>query len=71
MPARYGPWQTLDERFSRWRADATWVRLVEELKTCADDVDLLDLDLFHLDSTNVRASRPAAGARKKGAHRRA
>lgn len=66
VPTRYGPWQTLYERFSRWRADGTWVRLVEALKTCADDLDLLDLDLFHLDSTNVRASRAAAGARKKG-----
>ena len=66
VPARYGPWQTLYERFTRWRADGTWGRLLDALKTCADDADLLDLDLFHLDSTTVRASRAAAGARKKG-----
>lgn len=66
VPARYGPWQTLYERFSRWRADGTWVHLVAAVRADAALADLLDLDLFHLDSSNVRASRAAAGARKRG-----
>jgi transposase len=70
VPARYGPWQTLYERFTRWRADGTWARLIAAVQADAALADLLDLDLFHLDSTNVRASRAAAGARKKGALRR-
>ena len=69
VPARYGPWQTLYERFARWRADGTWARLVDAVRTDAALGGLLDLDLFHVDSTVVRASRAAAGARKKGGPR--
>lgn len=66
IPPSYGPWKTLWNRFTRWRVDGTWARLVTELQAAADAAGLLDLDLFHVDSTTVRASRAAAGAAKKG-----
>lgn len=60
VPARYGPWQTLDERFSRWRADGTWARLLDAVRTDAALAGLLDLDLFHVDSAWARARRVRA-----------
>jgi transposase len=52
LPARYGPWQTVYDRFSRWRRDGTFDRL-------------LDLDTWCVDGASIRASRSAAGAPKK------
>jgi transposase len=66
IPPAYGPWKTIWNRFSRWRADGTWARLVGELQAAAAAAGMLDLDFFHLDSTIIRASRAAAGARKRG-----
>jgi transposase len=43
LPERYGPWQTVYERLTRWRREG-----------------LIDLDLWCIDSTSVRASRSAA-----------
>src|SRR5215204_4244537 len=32
LPERYGPWQTCYDRFSRWRRDGTWDRLLADAK---------------------------------------
>lgn len=69
VPARYGPWQTVYERFNRWRRDGTWARLVAMLRTMLEDAAQIDWGVFFLDSTVVRASRAAAGAGKKGGPR--
>ena len=31
-PERYGPWQTLYERFARWTDDGTWERVNDHLR---------------------------------------
>nr|BFF04822.1 hypothetical protein GCM10020241_64970 [Streptoalloteichus tenebrarius] len=31
-PERFGPWQTLGERQSRWSADGTWSHLVNQVR---------------------------------------
>ena len=67
LPERFGPWQTVYERFRRWQADGTWLRILRHLQGRADRDGLIDWSLFAADSTNVRASRSAAGAAKKGA----
>jgi transposase len=67
LPERYGAWQTVYYRFNRWRRDGTWVRLVTSLLDELDDRGQIDHDLWCIDGTVIRASRAAAGAKKKGA----
>jgi transposase len=69
LPERYGPWQTVYDRFVRWRKDGTWLRLMHALQRAMRLQDELDLDVLFIDSSVVRATRAAAGARKKGARR--
>jgi len=67
VPERYGPWQTLHRRFTRWARDGTLARVMEALQMRLDEEGLIDWDLWSIDGTNIRASRAAAGAGKKGA----
>ena len=66
-PERFGPWKTVYDRFRRWRADGTLDRVVAHLQRDLDRAGLIDWSAFCVDSTSVRASRSAAGARKRGA----
>jgi transposase len=65
-PARYGPWQTVYDRFNRWRKDGTWTRIVTSLLDELDGDGRIDPDLWCIDGSVIRASRAAAGAKKKG-----
>jgi len=65
LPERYGPWQTVFQAFNRWRADGTWVRIVNSLLDQLDDQGQIDHDLWCIDGSVIRASRAAAGAKKK------
>jgi transposase len=73
LPGRFGPWQTAYSRFSRWRADGTLDRAVARLQRDLDREGLIRRSAspfwsaFCVDTTHVRASRAAAGARKRGA----
>ena len=69
LPERYGPWQTVWHRFNAWRQDGTWSRIVTSLLDELDDKGLIDHDLWCIDGTVIRASRAAAGAKKKGGER--
>jgi len=69
LPKRFGPWQTVYDWFNRWRKDGTWDRLLEALQIRLDSEGCIDWDLWCVDGSNVRASRAAAGAGKKGAPR--
>src|SRR3954452_8247974 len=71
LPERNGPWQTVLTRFNGWRRDGTWVRIVTSLPDELDDKGLIDHDLWCIDGTVVRASRAAAGAKKRGRATRA
>ena len=68
LPERYGPWETVDKRFSRWQSDGTWARIQASLHTQADAAGALDWDA-QIDSSVVRAHQHAAGARKGGSPR--
>lgn len=68
IPERYGPWQTVYERFSLWGADGTWERIIAALQVKLDARGALDWSQFNIDGTSIRASRAAGGARKKGGH---
>jgi transposase len=66
LPERYGPWQTAHRRFTRWRRDGTWERLLHRLQLRADKKGLLDYSQWNIDATSVRASKAAGGAQKRG-----
>ena len=65
VPERYGPWQTVYDRFSKMRRTGLLDRVVERLQLRLNERGLIDPELFCIDGTNVRASRAAAGAAKK------
>jgi transposase len=62
MPERYGKWQSVYDRFNRWRKDGTIDRMLQRLQMKLDKDGRIDWDLWCIDGTNVRASRSAAGA---------
>lgn len=65
LPVRYGPWQTVYERFRRYRRDGTLVKVLQALQLQLNAAQRLDAGTWLVDATHVRAGRAAAGARKK------
>jgi transposase len=61
----FGPWQTVYKRFNRWSRTGVWDRVLGRLQSDADAQGKIDWELFCIDGSVVRASRAAAGARKK------
>ena len=60
LPARFGPWHPVYQRFNRWSQQGIWQNLFEQLARAPDNEYAL------IDSTIVRAQRSASGALKKG-----
>lgn len=69
LPKRFGPWQTVYDRFRLWSRDGTWDRILDRLKARKDQDGEIDWELFCIDGSVVRAHKAAAGARKKGVPR--
>lgn len=67
LPERYGPWQTIASRCSRWREAGIWDRILAAVQQLADTEGRLDWGLHYVDGTVVRAHQHAAGARGGGA----
>jgi transposase len=65
VPERYGPWQTVYDRFNRWRKDGTWSRIATRLLDHLERHGRLGRDLWCIDASVIRATRAAAGAKKK------
>jgi transposase len=65
LPERYGPWQTVYDRFNKLRKSGLLDRIIERLQLRLNEAGLIDPDLFGIDGSNVRASRAAAGAANK------
>jgi transposase len=65
IPERYGNWKTIYDRYTWWRRDGTWDRILKALQVKLDEHGLIDWEQWSLDGTIVRAHRSAAGARKK------
>jgi transposase len=60
LPERFGAWNNIHRRFSRWAESGVWERV---FKALADDPDN---EYAMIDATIVRAHQHSAGARKKG-----
>ncbi len=67
LPARFGPWQTVYGRFRAWSASGVLDRVFARLRRDLIASSQLDLEVWCVDTTVVRASRAAAGARKRPA----
>lgn len=65
LPERYGKWKSVHDRHNRWSRDGTIDRMLARLHLKLDAEGRIDQDLWCVDATHVRASRAAAGARKK------
>jgi transposase len=65
IPPRYGPWQTVYDRFRRWRQDGTWTQLLTALLDHLDKHGQLGRDLWCVDASVIRATRAAGGVEKK------
>ena len=57
LPKRYGPWQTVFNRFDRWAKRGIWAKIFKEVQ-----VDI-DPDGSMVDATIVRTHQHAAGAK--------
>jgi transposase len=65
LPAAFGPWQSVYDRFRRWTRKGLWDRVLRRLQARKMNADAIDFSLFCIDGTVVRAHRSAAGASKK------
>ena len=65
LPAEFGPWQSVYDRFRRWARRGLWDRVLRRLQARRMNSGAIDWSLFCIDGTNVRAHQSAAGAPKK------
>ena len=59
IPERFGDWNNIHRRFSRWSKTGVWAAVFEFLATDADN------EYAMIDSTIVRAHQHSAGAQTK------
>jgi transposase len=60
VPAEFGPWHRVAQRFRRWAVAGVWEKLFEILKAAGES----QLGMVFLDGTVIRAHQKAAGARR-------
>jgi transposase len=65
LPERYGPHQTVHDRFTRLRRRGLLDRILQTLQLRLNERGLIDFDLWCVDGSSIRASRAAAGAGSK------
>jgi transposase len=64
LPAHFGHWKSVHQRFSRWAKSGVFERIFKLLASDADN------EYMMIDATIVRAHQHSAGAQKKPATRR-
>ena len=65
LPERYGPWQTVYDRFNRWSADGTFDRLLARAQAEADARGEIDWQVS-VDSTAAKLHQHGATLRRLG-----
>lgn len=63
LPERYGPSQSVYDRFRRWECDGTLACILSVLRMQLDELRRIDWDTWCVDGSNIRAGRAAAGAK--------
>ena len=71
VPERFGPWQTVYDRFRKWCREGFWDRLLRRLQARRMQDGAIDWSLFAIDGTVIRAHQSAAGAGEKNLRWRA
>jgi transposase len=71
VPERFGPWQTVYDRFRKWCRAGLWDRILRRLQARKMQDGDIDWSLFAIDGTVIRAHQSAAGAGEKNHCRRA
>jgi len=66
LPAGYGPWSTVANRFYAWQRSGLWNQILISLQQAANECRAIDWSLHYVDGTVIRAHQHAAGARKGG-----
>ena len=61
LPAQYGPWSTVYDRFRSWARTGVFEQLMQVMIAEAAARGQADLDLVSVDSTTARAHHHAAG----------
>lgn len=69
LPEKCGPWQSVYDRFSRYEKDGMWDRILRCLQRRLAAEGHIDEDCWYIDGSSIRASRAAAGAKKKSGGR--
>ena len=64
LPARFGYWKSVHQRFSRWAKSGVFDRIFRLLASDADN------EYMMIDATIVRAHQHSAGAQKKAVTKR-
>ena len=65
VPAEFGPWQSVYDRFRSWTRRGVWDRILRRFQARKMNSDQIDWELFAVDGTVIRAHQSAAGAAKK------
>lgn len=65
LPERYGPWQTVYDRFRQWQKQGVLERIFQQLRLKLDEKGLIEPKTWMIDATIVKAHKAAAGAGKK------
>ena len=65
LPERFGPWQSVYDRFRNWTRKGLWDRVLRHLQARKMNRDEIDWQLFCIDGSVIRAHQSAAGAAKK------
>lgn len=65
IPERFGPWQTVYDRFRKWSRSGLWDRILRHLLARKMHRQEIDWELFAIDGSVIRAHQSAAGASEK------
>ena len=65
LPERFGPWQSVYDRFRSWTRRGVWDRILRHLQARKMNSEEIDWELFAMDGTVIRAHQSAAGAGEK------